>query len=90
MIRADQFSIWITLECEKPDLEDIAKAQCELEDMAIKYQGKVGIGFTPSQWRYFLNNLSRFESRFANVFATDSPVDVMGFPVRLIEERKRF
>ena len=83
-MKNDQFAIWITLECENPDMEDIAKAQCQLENLGVDYRGKVGIGFTQHQWGRFLNNLSRFEARFA----TGAPAQVMGFEVRMIEERK--
>lgn len=83
-MKNDQFAIWITLECENPDMEDIAKAQSQLENLGMDYRGKVGIGFTRRQWGKFLCNLSRFEARFA--FAI--PAEVMGFPVRMIEEKQ--
>lgn len=83
-MKNDQFAIWITLECENPDMEDIAKAQCWLENLGIDYKGKLGIGFTRHQWGRFLCNLSRFEARFAHGI----PAEVMGFPVRMIDEQR--
>jgi len=83
-IRNDQFSIWITIDNDQPDMEDLAKAKCELENMGINYEGRIGIGFTRYQWGWFLQNLSRFEARFASGI----PAQVLGFPVRMIEEKK--
>jgi hypothetical protein len=82
-MRASQFEIWITVDNENPDMEDIAKARSELETLGIHYEGKIGIGFTRIQWSNFLRNMSRFEARFA----TGIPANVMGFPVRLIAEK---
>lgn len=73
-------NIWLTVDNKNPTLEDIAKLQCELEEMGLNYRDKVGIGFTPQQWCHFLCDLSKFESRFATMI----PRSVMGFPVRLI------
>ena len=82
-MRGSQHAIWITVENENPDLEDIANAQSDLEKMGINYHGKVGICFTPLQWCNFLRNLSRFENRLASAI----PASVLGFPVRLIADR---
>ncbi len=82
-MRQDKFEIWITLENDHPDLEDINKAQIQLIEMGINYEGKLGIGFTRMQWANFLKNLTRFEEKFA----TATPATVLGFPVRMIEER---
>lgn len=81
-MRKDQFEIWITVATDNPDLEDIAKAQRQLENLGIKYEGKIGIGFTRIQWGNFLLNLSRFE----NKFVVPTPAFVLGFPVRLIDD----
>ena len=81
-MRQSQFAIWITVSNENPDMEDIAKAQCELDSLGIHYQGRVGIGFTRKQWVNFLKNISRFEARFAICI----PAEIMGFPVRIIQE----
>ena len=82
-MRNDQFALWITVENENPDMEDIAKAQGELENLGIRYKGKIGIGFTRHQWGNFLRNMSRFEARFAHGIHAE----IMGFPVRMIEEK---
>ncbi len=74
--------IWLTVDTDNPDLEDIAKLQCDLEEKGIDYKGKVGIGFTRIQWVNFIRNLSRFELRFSSPLGTSR--QVMGFPVRLI------
>lgn len=82
-IRDNQFSIWITIDNDDPDMEDIAMARAELESMGLNYEGRLGIGFTRHQWGNFLRNLSRFEARFAHAM----PATIMGFPVRMIEEK---
>jgi len=82
-MKQDAFSIWITVDGDNPDMEDIAKARSELEMLGINYEGKIGIGFTRHQWGNFLINMSRFEARFASGI----PANVMGFPVRMIVEK---
>ena len=84
MAKLIECNIWLTVSHDNPDLEDIAKLQCELEEMRINYKGKVGIPFTPIQWCAFLCNISRFESRMV----TNLPRIIMGFPVRLIAPLK--
>lgn len=74
-------NIWLTVDTDDPDFETIAKLQGEMENIGLNYRDKVGIGFTHIQWCNFIKNLSRFESRMANMW----PRMVMGFPVRLIE-----
>lgn len=77
--------IWLTVDHDNPDFEDIAKIKCTLENIiGSHYEGEIGIGFTPIQWGNFLRNLSRFEQRMSTMW----PRTVMGFPVRLIAPLK--
>lgn len=77
-------NIWITVDHDNPDFEDLAKIRRELNNLGIDDKGKIGIGFTSIQWCNFLQNLSRFEHRMTLQW----PREVMGFPVRLIEPRR--
>lgn len=77
-------NIWLTIESEDPDFEDIANLIYELEDLGINYKGKLGVGFMPNQWINFLHNMSRFEKRISGVDLGE----VMGLKVRLIHPIK--
>lgn len=83
-MRGDKFEVWITIDNENPDMEDFAKAQIQLEELGINYHGKIGIGLTLEQWTNFLRNLSRFENRLV----CPTPASIMGFPVRMIQDRR--
>ncbi len=82
-IKTDQFSIWITIDNENPDMEDFAKAKAELEKLGLPYENRVGIGLTRYQWANLLSNLTRFEMRFASAI----PATIFGFQVRMIAEQ---
>lgn len=78
--------IWITVDTDNPDFEDIAKSKWELERLGIPYEGRVGIALTSKQWVNFAKNASRFEQRF--IFAEPGEVTVMGFPLTVIDKGK--
>jgi hypothetical protein len=74
-------NIWLTLNNDNPDLEDIAKIRYELEEiLRDDFPREIGICLSPKQWSAFLMNTSRFEQRMISLY----PREIMGFPVRLI------